>query len=110
MNDGIHFTDMAQKLVAKAFTSACSLYKAGNVHKLNGRRRYFFRVIHFGEYVQPAVRHHYNAGIRLDGAERIIFRLRPGVCDRVEQRAFSDIWQSDNTKLHIVSVLPPYSQ
>ena len=51
-----------------------------------------------GELVEPRIGHRDLADIRLDGAERIIRRLRRRrLGQRVEQRRFADIGQSDDT-------------
>ena len=59
-----------------------------------------------GELVEPRIGHRDLADIRLDGAERIIRRLRRRrLGQRIEQRRLADIGQSDDTafKSHDVS-------
>ena len=50
------------------------------------------------ELVEPRIGHRHFADIRLDGAERIVRRLRRRRCgQRIEQRRLADIRQSDNS-------------
>ena len=91
VDDGVHFADVGEELVAQALAVAGALDQAGDVDKLQRRRGILFRVIHPGKHVQPLVRHGDHAGIRLDGAEGVVRRLRAGAGDGVEQRAFAHV-------------------
>ena len=91
---------MRKKLIAKPFSAAGAFDKTGNINKFNRCRRNLFRVIHFRQHIQPVIRHHDDAGIRLNRTERIVFRLSPGVGDRVEQRALSHIGKTYNSQFH----------
>ena len=106
VNNRVHFPDMAQEFVPQAFTPARALHQSCNIHKFNRGRRHLLRVIHLRQHVQPSVRYHHDACIRLNGAEGIVLRLCAGVCDCVKQRAFPDIGQSDNTEFHISPFSP----
>ncbi len=46
MDDGVHFPDICQKLVAKALALRSSLHQSCNIHKFNGSRYDFLRVVH----------------------------------------------------------------
>ena len=105
MNDGVHFPYMGQEFVAQSLPAAGSLDEAGDVNELNGGGRHFLRMIHLRQNVQPPVRDKNNARVGLNGTERIVFRLRSRVCDRVEQCAFSDVRKTDNTEFHIWTAL-----
>jgi hypothetical protein len=51
-----------------------------------------------GQFVQPGIRNRNNAGVRLNGAERIVGCLSIlGAGQRIEQSGFANIGQTDNT-------------
>lgn len=102
MHDGIHFSDMRQELVAQAFALGCTAHQTGNVNKFYNSRNGLGRLIHFAQLIQTFIRHAYHADIRVDGAERIIRRLRAGIRDGIEQGALSHVRQSDNTNFHVL--------
>ena len=77
MHDGIHFTDVCQKLVAQTFALGCAFHQTCDVHKLDRRMRHLFGVIHLSEFFDTLIRHRNNADIRIDRAERKVCRLRP---------------------------------
>ena len=101
MHDSIHFTDVAEELVAKTLAVAGTLHQSGNVHKLNGGGGHLLGMIHIGQHVQPTVRHHDHAGVGLDGAERIIGSLCACLRNCIEKCALSHIGKSHNAKFHI---------
>ena len=72
VDNGVHFTDVGQELVAQALAFGCAFYKSCNVHELDNGRSGFFRVIHFSELVQTRVRNRHYAYIWVNGTERII--------------------------------------
>ena len=100
MNNCVYFTDMGKKLVSQAFTPACSLYQPRNIHKFDGCRCYFFRIVHPGKNIQPVIRHKNNTRIGFDGTERIVFSLRARIGDCIEQSAFPDIRKAYNSEFH----------
>ena len=99
--NGIRVADMAQELVAQTFAFRCPFYQTGNVNKVHNGRRNFFRIKHFGQHVQPFIRHGNHALVRLNGAERIIGRLCPGFCNRIKQRALPYIRKPYDTYVQI---------
>ena len=103
MNDGIYLADVAEELVAKTLAVACTLHQTGNVHKFDGGRRYLLRMIHSCQIVQTAVRHQYNARVRLNGAERVIRGLCARLCNCVKKGAFPNVGKTHNSKLHLHS-------
>ena len=76
MNDGVHLTDVAQKLIAESLSLGCALDQTGDIHELDHRGRHLFGVIHISEKLQPLVRNGHDSHIGIDGAERIIRRFR----------------------------------
>ena len=102
MYDCIHFPDMAEELVPESFTPAGAFHQAGDIHKLNRCGRDLLRMVHLRQYIQPVVRNHHNTGIGLNRTEWIILGLRTRICNSIEQGAFPDVWQSNNSELHFI--------
>ena len=94
---GINLADMAEELVAQTFTMAGAFYQAGYIHKFYCCRCVFFRIVHFGQLIQPFVRHGNYAHIGFDGAERKVGAGGAGVGYGVKKGAFAHIWQTHNT-------------
>ncbi len=87
MGDGIRLADIGEELVAKAFTLGSAFDEAGDVHECEPRRNDLGAARDPGQIVKPRIRHADIAHIGLDGAERIIRRLRRrGLRERVEER------------------------
>ena len=85
LHDGVHFTNVRQKLVAQAGAFRGALDQAGNIHEFNKRGDDFFRTGHVGKNLQAGIRDCYHTHVRVNGAEGIVGRLglaRPG--DRIE--------------------------
>ena len=97
MDDGVHFPDVGQKLVAEPLAFGGAFHQTCNIHKLDDGRGVFVRIVHFGQHVQPPVRHCHNPHIGFNGAERIVGRLGAGVGDGVEKGAFSHVGQAHDT-------------
>ena len=95
--NGIDFADVAQKLVAQTFAFGGTLYQTGNVHKFQRCRCELVWFIHFCQFVQTSVRHRNDTHIFFNGAERIVCGFCSGICQSIEQRAFSHIGQPDHT-------------
>ena len=85
VNYRIALTDVRQELVAKSLTLRSSLYKTCNINELNNSRSVLLGVIHFSKHVKAAVRHGYNAYVRLYRAEGIVCRFRAGVCQSIKK-------------------------
>ena len=98
MHDGVALADVAQELVAQAGTLAGTLHQTGDVHELHDGGGLFVGLPHLGQLVQTLVRHGHDAAVGLDGAERIVGRLRVlGGGDGVEQGGLADVRQADDT-------------
>ena len=76
MDNRVHLTDVAQKLVAEPLSLRGSLHQSCDVHKLDHGGRHLFGVIHISQKLQPLVRNGHDSHIRVDGAERIVCRFR----------------------------------
>ena len=94
VHDGVHLADVGEEFVAQPLAAARALHQARDVHELQRGGRVLFGVVHFRQHVQPPVRHGHHAGVRLNGAEGIIRRLRAGTGDGVEQRALAHVRQA----------------
>ena len=89
---------MAKELVAKAGALTCALHQTRNVHELHDGGSFFVGLPDLGQLVQPLVRHCHDAGVRLDGAERIVCSLRVlGGGNGVEQSGLAHVGQADDT-------------
>ena len=97
VNDGIGVADIAEELVAETFALRRALDKTRDIHELDRGGGVFLRLVHLREIVQPRVRHGDNADVRLDRAERVVRRLRPGVRQRIEKRALAHVGQTHDT-------------
>ena len=97
MHDRVHLTDIREKLVAEALAFGSALNQTGDIDKLNDSRHDLLCIVHLREHVQALIRHRDNSDIGIDCAERIVCRLGSRLSQRVEQSAFSDIRESDNS-------------
>ena len=98
MDDGVALADVAEELVAEAGTLACALDEAGDVHELHDGGGLFVGLPDLSQLVQPLVRHCYDAGVRLDGAEGIVCSFSIfGGGDGVEQSGLAHVGQADDT-------------
>ena len=105
VHDGLALADMGEELVAQALAVARTLDQACDIDKLDDRRGLLLGVVHGGQLVKALVRHGDHAGVRLDGAERVVRRFRTGLGDRVEQGGLADVGQTDDAEFH--SFFPP---
>ena len=97
MNHCVHLADVGEKLVAESLALRRALHKTRNVHKLDRRRGELFRLVHFCQLIEAFVRHGNNAHVRLNGAERVVRRLRPRIRDRIKKCALADVRQTNDT-------------
>ena len=98
VHDGVALADVTQELVAQTGTLAGTLHQTGDVHELHDGRGLFVGLPDLRQLVQTLVRHGHDAAVRLDGAERIVGRLRVlGGGDGVEQSGLAHVGQADDT-------------
>ena len=97
MDHRIGHTDVGEKLVAQALTSAGTLYQTGNVYELDHCWGGLFGVVHLCQLVQPGVGHRHHAHVGVDGAEGVVGALCAGVGDGVEQGGLAYVGQSHDT-------------
>ncbi len=99
MNDRVGLANVREKLVAKSFTISRALDQAGDVDELHDSGNDFFWMNDIGELAQSRVGNFHHPDVRLDGAERIVRRLRTRSRKRVEECRFSDVWESYDAEL-----------
>ena len=98
MHDGVALTDVAEELVAQTGALACALDQTGDIDELHDGGSLFVGLPDLSQLIQPLVGHGHDAAVRLDGAERIVGRLRVlGGGDGVEQSGLADVRQTDDT-------------
>jgi len=98
MHDGVALADVAQELVAQTGTLAGTLDQTGDVHELDDGGGLFVGLPDLSQLVQPLIGHGHDAAVGLDGAERIVRRLRIlGGGDGVEQSGLADVGQANDT-------------
>ena len=96
VHDGVALTDVREELVAQAFAVAGTLDQSRDIHEFHRGGRGLFGGEHGRQMIQTIIRHGNDAGVRLDGAERIVGRLRAGIGNGIKQGAFAHIGQTDN--------------
>ncbi len=97
MGDGVAFADIGEELIAEPLTLRGAAHEAGNIHECEARRYDFLRARDFGELFDARIGHRDVADIRLDGAERVIGRLRRrGLRQRIEKGRLADVRQADD--------------
>ncbi len=100
IGDCVDLADVGQKLVAEPLAFRGAAHEAGDIHE--GQPGWNCRLGpgDLGDLIEPIVGDGNLAHIRLDGAERIVRRLRRrGLRQRIEKGGFADIRQSDDATL-----------
>ena len=98
LDDRRHLADVREELIAQALALARPAHQTRDIHKLDGRGHDLLRMRQCAQRLKSRVRHRHDALVRVDGAERIIGRLRlPGPRDRIEQGGFANIRESNDT-------------
>jgi hypothetical protein len=107
MHDGIDFADIGEELVAEAFTLRGAAHEAGDVDEGDAGRDDFLGAGDRGQLLHARIGHGDFAGVRLDGAERIVRRLRlRRLGQRVEEGGLADIRQTDDTAFEAHGLKP----
>ena len=102
MHDRVHLADRGEKLVAEPLAFRGAAHQAGNIDEGDAGRNDLFRLRQRSKFLQARIGHGDLADIRLDGAERIIGRLRRRrLRQRVEERRLADIRQADDAAFEI---------
>jgi hypothetical protein len=94
---GVAVADVGQELVAQALALAGAAHQAGDVDEGDPGRDDLLGAGDLGQGVQARLGHGHFAGVRLDGAERIVGGLgRRRLGQGVEQGGLADIGQADD--------------
>ena len=101
MDYDIDLSYVGQKFISQALTLGGSLYKSRNIDKLQNSGSHLSGIIHLFQSGQPFVGNSHYAHIRLYRTKRIVLALSLEICKSVEQRTFSHIGQTYDTKFHI---------
>ena len=97
MRDGVDLTDIGKKLIAEPLAFRGAAHQPRDIDEGQPRRNDLGRFGKLGERLEPRIGHRDFADIRLDGAERIIGRLRRRrFGQRVEERRLADVRQADD--------------
>jgi len=100
VRDRVDLADMGEELVAEALALRGAAHEAGDVDEGEPGRNDRVGMRDFRERLQARIGHRHLAEIGLDGAERIIRRLRGGgLRQSVEERGLADIRQADDAAL-----------
>ena len=107
IGDGVHLADVAEELVAEAFALRRAAHEPGDVDEGQPGRQDLRRLADRCQLVEPLVRHADLADIGLDGAERIVGRLRRRrLRQRVEEGRLADVRQSDDAAFKAHGLAP----
>ncbi len=97
VRDGIDLTNGREELVAEPFALRRALHQPRDVDERQPRRDDLGGAGKLRQRLKPRIGHRHLADVRLDGAERIVRRLRRrGLRQRVEQRRFADVRHADD--------------
>jgi hypothetical protein len=111
VDDGIDFADVGEELVAQTFAARCAAHQPGDVDEGEPGRHHGGGFGECGDRREPRIGHRHLAQVGLDGAERIILRLRGGgLGQRVEQGGLADVRQPDDptAESHVRAVRRPH--
>ena len=78
VHDGVDLADVGEELVAQPFALRGAAHQAGDVDEGDAGRDDLLRLGDRGDLLQARIGHRHLAGVRLDGAERIVGGLRGG--------------------------------
>ena len=107
IGDGIDFADVGQKLVAEALALGGAAHQAGDVDKGKPRWDDLPGLGYGGEFIEALVRYTDLANVRLDGAERVVRRLRSrGLRQRVEEGRLADVRQTHDAAFEAHDLAP----
>ena len=97
MGDGVDLADVGQELVAEPLALGGAANEAGDIDERQPRRHDLLGLGELRQRLQPRIGHRHFADVRLDGAERIVRRLRRRrLRERIEERRLADIGHADD--------------
>ena len=101
LEDSVHLTDMREEFIPEPLPFTRPRDESRDIDELDGRRDDLRAVDSLAKLFETVVIDIDDTGIRLDGTEREIRRLRRvrlGEC--IKQSRFTDIRESDDSYLH----------
>ena len=108
VGDGIDLADVGQELVAEPLALRGAFHQSGDIDERQPRRHDLLGLGKLRQRVEPRIGHRHLADVRLDGAERIVRRLRRrGLRQRIEERRLADIRHADDTAFKTHDFLLP---
>ena len=96
LHDGVGLPDVRQELIAEPLSLVRPAHEARDVDEVDRRRHDAVRVDDRVERREAWVGHGHDAHVRLDGAKRVVRGLGLGRRERVEERRFSDVGETDD--------------
>ena len=97
VNDRVALADVGEELVAESLSFGCAFDESRDINELDHGGGNLFRVIHLTEKADPLIRDRDDADVRIDRAEGVVRGLGTCLCERVKQRAFADVRESDDS-------------
>ena len=106
MGDGVDLADVGEELVAEALALRGAAHQARDVDERQPRRHDLLGLGELRQRVEPRIGHRHLADVRLDGAERIVRRLRRRRLRQcIEERRLADIGHADDAAFESHDVL-----
>src|ERR1019366_3271407 len=102
---GIGFADVAEEPIAESLAAAPATHQPRDVREGDRRRDHLGRLEQRGEPIETRIRDRDDAGVRLDGRERVVADRGASLRHRVEERRFPGVRQPDDadTEAQILS-------
>jgi tetratricopeptide (TPR) repeat protein len=104
LDDGVHFTDVPQELIAQTFAGARPLHEPGDIDKFKDGGYQLLRTADGGQHGQALVRDGNDSLVWLDGAKAIIGRHGlASLSDSIEESTLADVGKTyDSCTKHVV--------
>jgi len=99
VEDGVGGADVAEELIAEAFTLGGAFDEAGDVDELHGGGDEGLGLDEGGDFLETLIGHGDDARVGVDGAERVVGGLRLGRGECVEDGGFSYVRQADDSAI-----------
>jgi hypothetical protein len=98
LDHGVGFADMCQELVAEPLASRGSAHQTRDVHQLQRSRHDPLGAHKRSQGLEPRVGRRDHAGVRVDGAERVVVGGRSRDRECIEQRALPHVGEADDPR------------
>ena len=100
LDDGIGFTDMAEKLVPETLPGAGTSNQACDVDDLQRGGNQFLRLDVVTEDGKSGIGNRHDTNIGFDGGKGVIGRVSPGGGQRIEEGRLAHIGQTNYSSFH----------